>query len=154
MILPDYELKSWALKGGLTPFDDACINPASVDLRINTKHIIGLKGWELLSAPEYTIMPGEAVLLSTVEFVRMPADCAGVLYLKSSMARRGLDHALAGFVDPGFCGELTAEFHAHCPVKITDNQRVIQLVLYRLESSPEEAYCGRYQNQQGPTKAR
>ena len=154
MILPDYELMKWALRGGLEPFDPECVNPASVDLRVNTKRVVGLAGWTWSHRGEWQITPGSPVLLSTVEFVRMPNDCAGVLYPKSSMARQGLDHALAGFVDPGFCGELTMEFHAHCPVTIRNRQRVVQLVLYRMESVPEKVYCGKYQNQRGPTVAR
>jgi len=155
MILPDYKLREWAFGGGLTPFDPECVNPASVDLRVSTKYLIGLSGWPGCPvAGQWVIKPGYPVLLSTIEFVRMPSDCAGVLYLKSSLARQGLDHALAGFVDPGFRGELTMELHAHCPVTVEHGQRVVQLVLYRMESSPEKTYCGKYQNQRGPTEAR
>lgn len=154
MILPGHELMQWALRGGLAPFDPACINPASVDLRISTEHIVGLAGWERGGAVVCEFLPGDPVLLSTVEFVRMPGDCAGVLYLKSSMARQGLDCASAGFVDPGFCGELTVKFYAHRPVAIEDRQRVVQLVLYRMEGDPEELYHGKYLGQRGPTGAR
>jgi len=153
-ILPDRKLRKWIYKGGLNPFNIGCVNPASVDLRVNTKHVIRLDGGIVHNSLKYAILPGAPVLLSTVEYIRMPNDCAGVLYLKSSMARQGLDHALAGFIDPGFCGELTMEFHAHYPVTVSHGQRVVQLVLYRLESPPEETYHGKYQNQRGPTRAR
>ena len=154
MILPDYLLRQWASAGGVKPFDPACINPASVDLRIATDHVIGLNGWEHNGSPLLHLGIGNLVLVSTIEYIKMPHDCAGVVYLKSSLARQGLDHALAGFIDPGFCGSLTLELHAHCPITLHHNQRIIQLVLHRLETPPESTYHGKYQGQTGPTSAR
>jgi dCTP deaminase len=155
MILPDFKLREWAFRGGITPFDEECINPASIDLCVSTTLVT-----PLISGPvekigdTICIMPGSPFLFCTIEYIRMPNDCAGVVYLKSSLARQGLDHALAGFVDPGFCGQLTLELHAHCPIVLTHGQRVIQLVLNRLEDRPENVYAGKYQDQRGPTGAR
>lgn len=158
MILSDYLLHEWASNGGVEPFDPDCINPASIDLRISLEHTIGLKGWEHKRSPELCselrLVPGDPVLVSTIEYIKMPPDCAGVVYLKSSLARQGLDHALAGFVDCGFMGNLTCELHAHCPITLHHNQRIIQLVLHRLEAPPMSTYHGRYQGQTGPTPAR
>ena len=154
MTLPDYELKYWASKGGIIPFYEECINPASVDLRISTVDVITLQGVEHTNPERIVLTPGDAILVCTIERIRMPYDCAGTVYLKSSLARQGLDHALAGFVDPGFRGQLTLELHAHCPIVLTHGQRIIQLVLHRLEAEPEVVYAGKYQDQQGPTGAR
>lgn len=152
MILPDHKLREWAQQH-LTPYDADCINPASIDLRLD-RRFIDLESGNEIHVEQITIKPGAALLASTIEYIEMPADCAGVLYLKSSMARAGLDHALAGFVDPGFKGTLTMELHSHRPVTLQASQRVIQLVLYRLESAAERPYQGRYQHQVGPTEAR
>jgi len=154
MILPDYLLRQWASAGGVNPFDPTCINPASVDLRIATDHVIGLNGWEHKGSHLLHLGIGNPVLVGTIEYIKMPPDYAGVVYLKSSLARQGLDHALAGFIDPGFCGSLTLELHAHCPITLHHNQRIIQLVLHRLETPPESIYHGKYQGQTGPTPAR
>jgi len=156
MILPDYKLEEWAYKGGITPFDSDCVNPASVDLRVSTEAYVVLESYKHRRAFDdlLILIPGHPILATTVEFIRMPYDCAGVVFLKSSLARQGLDHALAGFVDPGFRGELTLELHAHRPVKLRHGQRVVQLVLYRLDGVPKESYHGKYQNQRGPTQAR
>ena len=154
MILPDFKLKEWAFQGGVTPFDEECINPASIDLRVSTTLVTPLSGPVEKIGDTIRIMPGSPFLFCTIEYLIMPNDCAGVVYLKSSLARQGLDHALAGFVDPGFCGQLTLELHAHCPIVLTHGQRVIQLVLNRLESKPEIVYNGKYQGQTGPTEAR
>jgi len=150
-ILPDHALFKWAVQGGIEPFDTDCINPASVDLRISTNSVIPLQGQVCKRGALIRLGLDQQVLVSTIEYIKMPHNCAGVLYLKSSLVRQGLDHALAGFVDPGFEGELTLELYTHCPIVLTHNQRVVQLVLYRLESAPTKTYQGKYQGQRGPT---
>ena len=152
MILPDYKLQEWAQEH-MTPFDPECINPASIDLRI-ARQIVNLHDNSERQFETLELKPGDLVLASTVEYIEMPDDCAGVLYLKSSLARQGLDHALAGFVDPGFCGTLTLELHAHRQIQLMAYQRIIQLVMYRMEGPAEDPYRGRYQNQVGPTRSR
>ena len=153
MILPDHELRQWAQNGGIEPYEPDNINPASVDLRIAPQYIF-LNSGNKAESDAILLLPGAPILATTIEYVRIPPDCAAVLYLKSSMARKGLDHALAGFVDPGFEGELTMELHAHRPLILHAEQRVIQLVLYRLSSPAEKPYAGRYQGQRGPTMTR
>ena len=152
MILPDHAIAEWATRS-IIPFNHEHVNPASLDLTFGTR-IVDLKTNHEYQVNFIEIVPGMAILATTIEYIKMPPDCAGVLYLKSSMARQGLDHALAGFVDPGFCGQLTLELHSHRPIVLTVGQRIIQLVLYRLESAPDNGYNGRYQGQVGPTKAR
>lgn len=95
-----------------------------------------------------------AILATTPEFVRIPNDAAATIYLKSSRAREGLDHALAGWIDPGFCGQITLELHAHRPVILTAGQRVVQLVMMSLTAPALKPYSGRYQGQRGPTMRR
>jgi len=154
MIYIDRQLKQWALNGGITPYLEDCINPASIDLRLGGTFIdLGTCKRDRFSHLKITISPGDAILATTMEYIVMPSNAAGVVYLKSSLARQGLDHALAGFVDPGFKGQLTLELHAHYPVTLTAGQRVVQLVLYQTEE-PDKIYNGRYQGQRGPTIAR
>lgn len=154
MILPHQQILAWAQNGGVEPFDPDNIGPASIDLRIGSEY-------RDLSHPDTVYLkdtielwPSQAFLATTIEQVALPSDIAGVLYLRSSWARQGLDHILAGFVDPGFCGQLTMELHAHRPVSIPVGTRVVQMVLYSLTEPTEKPYSGRYQNQAGPTGAR
>jgi dCTP deaminase len=79
---------------------------------------------------------------------------AGAVYLKSSMARLGLDHALAGWVDPGFEGNLTLELHAHREITLHAGQRVVQIVLFDIDQTALRPYSGKYKGQVGPTKAK
>jgi len=158
LIWNDCKLRSWAEGGGVEPYADECVNPASIDLRLGNEWI-DIKSGERYSfddAPrnEITLRPGMVILATTVEYINMPSNATGVLYLKSSMARMGLDHSLAGFVDPGFCGELTMELHSHTTVKLLSGQRIAQLALSEMLEIPETLYNGRYQGQVGPTKIR
>jgi len=153
MIWPDNRLIQWIENGGIIPPLLECVNPASIDLRLGGKWIDLEIGVETVSE-EIELVPGMAILGTTLEYIKMPTSAAGVLYLKSSLARRGLDHSLAGFVDPGFKGELTMELHTHRPIVLRAGERVVQIVLYDLLEEPRFPYDGRYQGQRGPTRAK
>ena len=151
MIYTDSMLTEWAEKGGVKPFDTDCINPASIDLRLGNT-FINLEADIEFQADEITIAPGQAILATTLEVINIPENAAGVVYLKSSLARTGLDHALAGYCDPSFSGTLTLELHSHRLVTLRAGQRVIQLVLSETRGCPDNPYDGRYQGQRGPTR--
>jgi dCTP deaminase len=154
MILPDFKIQQWAESGGIEPFNIAHINPASVDLTLGQSFIDLETEEEHALTGSFWLNPGEAILATTMEYIRLPSSYAATVYLKSSMARRGLDHALAGWVDPGFEGNLTLELHSHRPIELFPCQRILQLVLYVMQTEPETPYSGRYQGQRGPTMAR
>jgi dCTP deaminase len=153
MILPDRLLKEWGKAGGLVPFDASLVNPASVDLRLSPVWVQLDTGKEEKS-DVIKLWPQWAILASTLETVSIPNDCAATVYLKSSLARRGLDHALAGWVDPGFKGTLTLELHTHRPITLMAGSPIIQIVLWTLVEPATKGYQGRYQHQTGPTPAR
>jgi len=140
MILPDYAIKEWIKAGGVHPLGVGCVNPASLDLRISAEYRNLAMPEILQNKSIIELWPSQAILATTMEYIKMPADLAGVMYLKSSWARRGLDHALAGWIDPGFEGQLTMELHTHRPLKIQAGSRLCQLVLYRLEGPVTQVY--------------
>ena len=160
MRLSFVELKAWAAAGGLTPFDPECINPASVDLRWSGKYKVAMHGgWsQEMMGETLVVLRGAFFLLDTLETVNIPDNWSGAPALKSSLGRNGMEHLFAGYVDPGFTGTLTLEVEnrAPWPITITKGQRLIQLVLDELKSTPERTYqhTGHYQNQRGPTEAR
>jgi dCTP deaminase len=154
MILPDFIISKWAGEGGLTPYEPGNVNPASVDLRLGDVYIDLANECEYALSSPLVLPPGRAILATTVETVKLPAHLAGAVYLKSSLARQGLDHALAGWVDPGFEGQLTLELHAHRTLELAPGQKIVQLVLMQLVAHAAAPYQGRYQGQQGPTLAR
>ena len=151
MIWGSEALHEWALKGGIYPFDHKCVNPASIDLSISNE-IKRFGAIEIERKNSFMLYPGEGLLASTIEYIKMPSNAAGALYLKSTMGRKGLDHCLAGWIDPGFEGSITLELHAHKVITLYPGERVIQLVL--MDVSACEPYCGRYQFQKGVTDYR
>lgn len=160
MILPDDHLISWATRGGLTPCDVDCINPASVDLKWSGRvKVAGKETWgELKEVDTLKMVRGEFYLLDTLEFITIPLNCAGILMLKSSLGRQGLEHSHAGYFDPGFRGTGTLELHvlSPWPITLTKGQRIVQLALEELKAAPSKSYflTGRYNDQSEPTPSR
>lgn len=117
MLLPDHIIRDYLAAGTLTivPLMDGAIRPASVDLRlgpvlkIEDRNVEG--GWrehDLREAP-YRLYHGDFVLAATLERIALPDTLAGILAGKSSRAREGIQVEAAGYVDPGWDGELTME---------------------------------------------
>jgi dCTP deaminase len=83
----------------------------------------------------FVLHPGQFVLASTLEYFRFPRDLAGRLEGRSSLGRLGLQvHATAGFVDPGFVGNLTFELinSGNLPIRIAPGFRLGQLCFFPL----------------------
>jgi dCTP deaminase len=158
MIYNDRQLIEWASKGGVTPFDQIQVNPASIDLRLGpTIKIASCDGFgPEIPCPDL-LYPGQFILAHTLEFVKIPENAVGTLCLKSSMARQGFDHSLAGFGDPGFWGQWTLELRniAPWPLQIYHGMRIVQMILTDCDR-PDRLYSqtGHYQNQTGTTEAR
>jgi dCTP deaminase len=179
--LSDGDLRKELASGrlGLDPFDEAMIQPSSVDVRLdrffrvfnNTKytHIDPRQQQDDLTTlvetvddESFVLHPGEFVLGSTFEAVDLPDDLAGRLEGKSSLGRLGLlTHSTAGFIDPGFQGHITLELSnvANLPITLWPGMKIGQLCLFRLTSPAENPYGSqkagsRYQGQRGPTPSR
>jgi dCTP deaminase len=181
VLLSDQDLRKELDEGRLEidPFEAAMIQPSSIDIRLdrffrvfdNTRytHIDPSQQQdELTSLVEtrddepFVLHPGEFVLGSTFESVRLPDDLAGRLEGKSSLGRLGLlTHSTAGFIDPGFTGHITLELSnvANLPITLWPGMKIGQLCLFRLSSPAEHPYGSRevgsrYQGQRGPTPSR
>lgn len=160
MILPDFEIKRYAMDDK-TPlirnFKPERVNPASYDMGLGG-HIIDLNTgtqYELQEGETFILKPSHPILATTQEYFCLPNWLCATVYLKSSAARRGLDHALAGFVDPAFYGELTLEFHAHTEQRLVIGKCYTQIKFERMMMPPQRDYTvtGRYNGQRGATKA-
>ncbi len=181
MLLSDRDIKAEISVGRvqLEPYDEAMIQPSSIDVRLDRwfrvfenhkyPHIdpsIEQEDLTRLLETEgdeaFILHPGEFVLGSTYEVVTLPDDIAGRLEGKSSLGRLGLlTHSTAGFIDPGFSGHVTLELSnvATLPITLYPGMKIGQLCLFRLSSPAEhpygsEKYGSRYQGQRGPTPSR
>ena len=181
MILSDRDIRG-AIEAGrivIDPFDPVDVQPSSVDLHVDRyfrtfhnarypyidvkKPMDGLT--ELVDVKEdepFILHPGEFVLGSTLEYVRLPDDLVARLEGKSSLGRLGLlIHSTAGYVDPGFEGHLTLELSnvANLPITIYPGMKIGQISFFTLTSPAKDPYGtkkvgSKYQGQRGPTPSR
>jgi dCTP deaminase len=174
-ILAEIEAKRIVLE----PYDEALLQPSSIDFRLDRyfrvfenhryPHIDPAADQSDLTREveptgdePFILHPGEFVLGSTLEVVSLPDDLAARVEGKSSLGRLGLlTHATAGFVDPGFSGHVTLELAnvATLPIKLYPGMKIGQLCFFRLSSPAMRPYgsgeyASRYQGQRGPTASR
>ena len=181
MILSDVDLRKAIAAGriGVDPFDDSAIQPSSIDVRVDslfrvfrnhTAGVIDVKRdmsglAELVEIPAdgvFMLHPGEFVLGSTLERVSVPDDLVARIDGKSSLGRLGLlIHSTAGFVDPGWEGNITLELAnvASLPITIYPAMRIGQLSFMQMTSPAERPYGrgargSKYHGQRGPTPSR
>ena len=181
MILSDRTIREELAVGRITiePFDEGCIQPSSVDLRLDrlfrvflnhTMPVIDVKQdledltrlVEIAPDDAFILHPGEFVLGSTQERIGLPDDLVARIEGKSSLGRLGLlIHSTAGFVDAGFVGHMTLELSnvANLPITLWPGMKIGQLCLLRLTSPAEHPYGSaqagsKYQGQRGPTPSR
>ena len=107
----------------LDPFDEAMVQPSSVDVRVDRSFRVFhnarypfidvrqpmedlTEAVEISDDDPFILHPGEFVLGQTLERVRLPDDIVARLEGKSSLGRLGLlIHSTAGFVDAGLRGQ-------------------------------------------------
>tara|TARA_Y100000590_G_scaffold201115_2_gene228554 strand:- start:1509 stop:1928 length:420 start_codon:yes stop_codon:yes gene_type:complete len=120
---------------------------------------------ELVEVDEVTpfvLHPGEFALGVTFESVTLPNDVVGRLDGKSSLGRLGLVvHSTAGFVDPGWEGNLTLELSnlSNLPINLYAYMKVSQISFMRLTTPADIPYGSskigsKYQGQDEPTPSR
>lgn len=87
-----------------------------------------------------------AYLIEFNESVRMPLDCMGQIFVRSSLWRSGAV-IMAGVVDPGYKGVLGAllEVKNRCGITLCKDAKLAQLVVHQLEGEVE-GYRGVYQS--------
>jgi len=101
--------------------------------------------------------PGGFCLAALVEKINLPADIACHVMLRSSAARMGIEHSLAGWGDPGYSGNLTLEiknvlqFHG---IHLRSGDQIVQLIFHRVSPVPADRTYdktgGKYSGDTGP----
>ncbi len=170
MILSDRTLEEM-IKAGTLVVDPLCsdsIQPASIDCRLGN-HFLEIEDRristiDLVSEPPYreyegetiTIPPHSFVLATTMEYVKLPNDITAFVEGRSSIGRIGLFIQNAGWVDPGFEGQITLElFNANSlPIKLDAGRRICQLVFCKMDQVAKTPYQGKYQGQRRTTGSR
>ena len=181
MVLSDATIARLIGEGriGIDPYDEALLQPSSVDVRVdrffrvfhNARYpFIDVKQpqealTELVEIDDdepFILHPGEFVLGSTLEVVSLPDDLVARLEGKSSLGRLGLlIHSTAGFIDPGFEGNVTLELSnvANLPITIYHGMKIGQISFMQMTEPTTTPYGSsalgsKYRGQRGPTPSR
>lgn len=139
MILSDADI-ILALQGNgisIYPWIPEALQPASVDVHLgdtflvyktNTVPLIDpltddqadyVRTLHVEDGADFYLYPGQFVLGTTIETVRLDARYVGSVMGRSSLGRLGLIvHSTAGWIDPGFEGKITLEMTNLSPVPI------------------------------------
>lgn len=185
-ILSDKDLRAY-IKGqrlGIKPFDDARVQPASIDLTLANEFMTYPSAPEVVGglvstyaidmdrakevqprrfvSDKFQLEPHELVLCSTAEYVEIPHDIQAQVHGKSSLGRIGLlVHVTAGFIDPGFRGKVTLEMYNlnKRPIILRAGKPICQLSCTQLTSPADKPYGhpdlkSKYQDQRGVTGSR
>ncbi len=170
MVLSDKTIKKYIQNGriGIEPLDKTQIQPASVDLRLSNHYLtIDESQTEYItlnSSAKYReiigneiIIPSRSFILATTqEYISLPDDITGFIEGRSSIGRLGLFIENAGWVDPGFEGQITLElFNANIvPIKLQTLRRICQIVFVKLDQLCQNPYQGKYQKQKFATASK
>ena len=178
MVLSDRDIRAEVEAGRIVidPYIPEAVQPSSVDLHLDRRFRVFRNSrypyidvrepqpelTELLEIDgdePFILHPGEFVLGSTLERVELPNDLVARLEGKSSLGRLGLlIHSTAGYVDPGWEGNLTLELSnvANLPITLYDGMKIGQISFQRLSSPVEVGYGdarigSKYRGQRDPT---
>jgi dCTP deaminase len=170
MILSDKTIRLLLSQGTLAiePLEERQIQPASVDIRLGNSFSIIEGGsssilrmdsqarYRSIIDKAFLLLPGQFVLASTLEYFRLPDNLTAFVEGRSSIGRLGLFIQNAGWVDPGFEGEITLELYnaSNSAIELIAGRRIGQLVFAQMDSSAQCPYRGKYQGQRSATGSR
>jgi len=178
VVLSDRDIRAEIAAGRIVidPFIPEAVQPSSIDLHLDKRFRVFRNSRypyidvrvdqpdmtelvEITGDEPFILHPGEFVLGSTLERVQLPNDLVARLEGKSSLGRLGLlIHSTAGYVDPGWEGNLTLELSnvANLPITLYDGMKIGQISFQRLSSPAEVGYGdasigSKYRGQRDPT---
>lgn len=108
----------------------------------------------------FILHPNQFALGTTIEYFKIPTNVMARVEGKSSWGRVGLMvHVTAGYVDPGFEGQITLEFKniTNHDIILTPGIPIGQISIHTMEESPIKPYGergNRYNRQTGATPPR
>ncbi len=162
MILSDQDIKKY-LKSGKLIIEPAPtaeqMQPAWVDLTLGEDFLTFKRtstafidpknpqdyteSMKIENGKPFILHPGEFVLGSVREYVKLPADLAAAVDGRSSLGRLGiLTHITSTFVNPGWAGRLVLEINnvGKMPVSLYPGMRICKLVFFKLSSPSKKPY--------------
>lgn len=165
MVLTRQDIVDYVSKGklGFSPaLDQFQLQAHSVDLRLGFTFLVP-KSWhvtkngreqlhmdyyaserpdyfdivELEKSQFFDLLPGEHILVSSLESVKLPDDLMAVMYPRSSTNRKGISVDQTGIIDSGYQGQLVIPIRNNTQsqtVRLYPGERFCQIVFERLTS--------------------
>lgn len=157
-------------RGVIRNVDPSAINAASIDITLGKKILkeaddalfdkykyISLREREPMATQErscasgFNLYPGQFILAQSQQEFYLPDDISAEYKLKSSMARIGINHALAGWCDAGWHGSVLTLELMNCTnnhvIKLHEGDPIGQMILFHHRKVPKDksyAARGRY----------
>lgn len=170
MILSDKTLEQMIEKRELVvePLTPESIQPASIDCTLGN-HFLVLEDRDMeiitldseikyrsIESDEITMPPHSFLLATTNEYIELPNNLTSFVEGRSSIGRIGLFIQNAGWVDPGFKGQITLELYNanSLPIRLQAGRRICQLVFCKMDQEARNPYNGKYQGQRQSTGSR
>ena len=153
-MLVDHEIEKLIQQYNMVkPFNPELLNPASIDIRVGNSIIVedvthdnGTETVNIDTFSEsnpYWVKPFEWLLVGSLETFNLPPHVAAEFKLKSSRAREGWGHSLAGHCDPGWHGSvLTMElknYRQFSALPLFPGLKIGQMI-FHLTSTPSRHY--------------
>ena len=159
----------------IEPWQSSLLQPASVEVTLGNSWLIPLvfpdssvsvgkrnAAYQETDADSVMLSPGDFILATTAEVITIDDTIAAKFEGKSSLGRMGLmTHVTAGFIDPGFSGQITLEIYNCGPwdLILEAGIKIGQLVFTHLDTPVSEGYGAakwgsRYHGQRGATGAK
>lgn len=180
MLLSDRDIQKSLAKGwfSIEPYRPENLQPSSYDVTLGSSfqkmnrdvqvdlHRTGVPSdlYHPIPRPDLGVVlrSGDFMLACTEERVRLGGRYAAVVEGKSSLGRLGLViHQTAGFIDPGFDGQVTLELSnaGHASLILRPGMPIAQLCFMPMSSEVERMYGSpglgsKYQHQKGATPPR
>lgn len=183
MILSDYSImERVALEDGdakkivIEPFNEANVQSASLDIvlsnsftqivkepirdkdkkKVNVKNLKNGVDYKTIITDSYILYPKKFVLCSSLEYFALPNDISASVEGRSSVGRLGVFVQNAGWIDPGFEGQITLELYnaGSAAVELTAGMRIAQIVFAETSTPVQKPYRGKYVGQRGATGSR
>lgn len=181
MILSDTSIKEGVAQGRIVvaPYDEDLVQPASIDIRLAGQFRV-FRNYrypcidpkapqdeltelvEVADGESFVVHPNEFILGNTIERITLGNDLVARLEGKSSLGRLGLIvHATAGYIDPGFDGNITLELSnvANLPILLYPGMKIGQISFFAMSTPAERPYGhpglgSKYKGQSAPTASR
>lgn len=150
----------------IEPYDSSLLQPASYDVLLAEDLRRELEGnyvfdmarpamattWKVQAWSDGYVLPqGVFLLASTVEYFKIPTDIVARVEGKSSLARAGLQIHSAGFIDPGFEGNITLELvnFSRRAILLRPGLPIAQVSFHRMDQTPTAPYSAERNHYQG-----